>query len=229
MLRKGHWEMEGLVNTGGPAFPGTLLDWFAGQALEGFLASPESRMPFDVVHKLAYDHAYDMLAEKARREAVVKGSQTTDHSGDANKMVEDHFPDVTKMIKLEAQNRELEEKVVELQLWKDTWMKVEAEWSPNELAGLLGGKLGERQRVVIQREVPKLVKDLRDRERERDHANDTASAVLAENNKLVEKVKRLEDAGNEVVYWFSPMAKHQLTPSHLAALNQWNEAKEAKP
>lgn len=104
MLRKGHWEMEGLVNTGGSAFPVTLLDWFAGQALEGFLASPESRMPFDVVHKLAYDHAYDMLAEKARREAVVKESSTTDHSGDANKMVE-----------LEAQNRELVERIKRLE------------------------------------------------------------------------------------------------------------------
>ena len=233
------------MNTGGPAFPVvrmpldpdtilnrpgmTLLDWFAGQALEGLLSNQYRKGDVEQYTADAYTWATAMLAEKARREAVVKQSQTTDHSGEANKMVEDHFPDATKMTKLEAQNRELEEKVVELQLWKDTWMKVEAEWSPNELAGLLGGKLGERQRVVIQREVPKLVKDLRDRERERDHANDTASAVLAENNKLVEKVKRLEKAGNEVVYWFSPMAKHQLTPLHLAALNQWNEAKETKP
>ena len=48
-------------------------------------------------------------------------------------------------------------------------------------------------------------------------------------NEANERIKRLENAGNEVVYWFSPMAKHQLTPMHLAALNQWNAAKEAKP
>lgn len=55
------------------------------------------------------------LVEKARREAVAQESSTTDHSGDANKMVEDHFPDVTKMTKLEAQNRELVERVKRLE------------------------------------------------------------------------------------------------------------------
>lgn len=67
------------MNTGGLASEKTLLDEFAGQALARLLGSSESRMPFDVVHRLAYEHASAMLAEKARREA--------DHSGDANKMV----------------------------------------------------------------------------------------------------------------------------------------------
>lgn len=53
--------------------------------------------------------------------------------------------------------------------------------------------------------------------------------VRRERDQLLERIKRLENAGNEVVYWFSPMAKHQLTPLHLAALNQWHAAKEAKP
>ena len=39
-----------------------------------------------------------------------------------------------------------------------------------------------------------LVESVKDRERERDHANDTASAALAENTKLAERVKRLEEA-----------------------------------
>lgn len=94
------------MNTGGPAFPApevgvqlhdyngnvsgcrvftpsqgmTLLDWMAGQALAGLCASPETQMPFDVMHRLAYGHAEAMLDEKARREA--------DHSPDAGKMVE---------------------------------------------------------------------------------------------------------------------------------------------
>lgn len=37
-------------------------------------------------------------------------------------------------------------------------------------------------------------------ERERDHANDTASAVLKENAALAERVRRLEKAGDEVAH-----------------------------
>lgn len=64
-----------------------------------------------------------------------------------------------------------------------------------------------------------LVESIKDRERERDHANDTASAVLAENAKLMERVRRLEEAGDEMfnVYPFPPYAV------------RWQEAKEAKP
>ena len=43
-----------------------------------------------------------------------------------------------------------------------------------------------------------LVETVKDRERERDHANDTASWALKENAALAEKVKRLEDAGEEL-------------------------------
>ena len=57
-----------------------------------------------------------------------------------------------------------------------------------------------------------------------------ARQLERELNAANERIKQLENAGNEVVYWFSPMAKHQLTPLHLAALNRWNAAtKEAKP
>lgn len=76
------------MNTGGPAFHGTLLDWMAGQALNGYLAgtNPDADLEaFDQtrVAKCCYSFASAMLAEKARREA--------DHSGDANKMVPDPF------------------------------------------------------------------------------------------------------------------------------------------
>ena len=95
------------MSTGGPAFPGTLLDWMAGQALNGILANPETALLFDDVHRLAYDHATAMLAEKARREA--------DHSGETNKMVEDHFRGAAEMTELEAQNRELVERIKRLE------------------------------------------------------------------------------------------------------------------
>lgn len=105
MLRKGRREMEGLVNTGGPAFPVpvdgatdgrthdggmTLLDWFAGQALVG-LVSESGRYDAAGAALDAYDLATAMLAEKSRREALVQESSTTDHSPDAGKMIPDPF------------------------------------------------------------------------------------------------------------------------------------------
>lgn len=92
------------MNTGGPAFPGTLLDWFAGQALSGVIADPAGSGCAEGNAWEAYQIATAMLAEKARRETVVKESSTTDHSGEVNKMVE-----------LEAQNRELVQKIRRLE------------------------------------------------------------------------------------------------------------------
>lgn len=92
------------MNTGGPAFPGTLLDWFAGQALAGVIADPAGSGCAEGNAWEAYQIATAMLAEKSRCEALVQESSTTDHSGEANKMVE-----------LEAQNRELEERIKQLE------------------------------------------------------------------------------------------------------------------
>ena len=111
------------MNTGGPAFPNvpfdpgysqwdqgmTLLDWYAGQALAGFFGfisetqatMKDAGLPGikrEQVSRECYEQAESMLAEKARREAVVQESSTTDHSPDAGKMAE-----------LEAANRELVE------------------------------------------------------------------------------------------------------------------------
>lgn len=69
-----------------------------------------------------------------------------------------------------AQRDQLAERVRELEVWKDSAMAVEHEWDPNQLATMLGGQLGESQRAVIQREVPR----------------------------LVERVKRFEKAGREL-------------------------------
>lgn len=117
-------------NTGGPAFPQpnhlidtdhgreeargwmadsgmTLLDWMAGQALAGLLASGKYD-PCLNTGAVAYDQASAMLAEKARREATGKQDlQVDDHFRDATKMIPDHSPDAGKMAKLEALNREL--------------------------------------------------------------------------------------------------------------------------
>lgn len=99
------------MNTGGPASEKTLLDEFAGQALVGFFgyitevqtARKDAGLPGikrEQVSRECYEQAESMLAEKARREA--------DHSEDTLAKV-DHSPDATKMIELEAANRELVE------------------------------------------------------------------------------------------------------------------------
>jgi len=56
----------------------TLCDWFAGQALAGFAASPlaNSRDWIDSnIAKHCYDTADAMFAEKDRRDAVVRTEQ----------------------------------------------------------------------------------------------------------------------------------------------------------
>ena len=64
--------------------------------------------------------------------------------------------------------RELEDQIERLKDWKQSALAVEREWNANAIATMLGGKLGESQREVIQREVPK----------------------------LLERIKRLEEAGD---------------------------------
>jgi hypothetical protein len=49
-----------------------------------------------------------------------------------------------------------QDRIKRLEEWKESAMAVEREWNPNSLSKMLGGQLGESQRVVIMREVPKL-------------------------------------------------------------------------
>ncbi len=67
-----------------------------------------------------------------------------------------------------------------------------------------------------------LVESVKDRERERDHANDVADAVLRENAALQERVKRLEEAGSLALGY---CAKGDLE----SADEVWGKAKKAKP
>ena len=115
---------NGQVQTG--TYGMTLLDWYAGQetlaefdhpeatygdSLASAFAGPkppggwaqDPRGMFEWEAKvragMKYTRASAMLAEKARREAVVKESSTTDHSKDS----------LGKVAKLEAANKELVE------------------------------------------------------------------------------------------------------------------------
>jgi hypothetical protein len=69
-------------------------------------------------------------------------------------------------------------------------MAVEREWDANAISTMLGGQLGESQRVVIMREVPR----------------------------LLERIKRLEEGGDEAICPFE----------YAARVRIWTEAKEAK-
>ena len=63
---------------------------------------------------------------------------------------------------------EQKQRIKQLEDWKQSALAVEREWDANTVATMLGAKLGESQRKVIQREVPL----------------------------LFERIKRLEEAGD---------------------------------
>jgi Lon protease-like protein len=91
---------------------------------------------------------------------------------------------------LDEENLRLKDRIKRLEDWKDSAMAVEREWDANAISTMLGGQLGESQRVVIMREVPR----------------------------LLERIKRLEEAGDEAIYPFE----------YAARVRIWTEAKEAK-
>lgn len=61
------------------------------------------------------------------------------------------------LIKVEAKIQNLRARIKRLEEWKESALEVEREWDANAIATLLGAKLGESHRKVIQREVPKLL------------------------------------------------------------------------
>ena len=90
---------------------------------------------------------------------------------------------------LDEANLRLQDRIKRLEDWKDSAMAVEREWDANAISTMLGGQLGESQRVVIMREVPR----------------------------LLERIKRLEEGGDEAIYPFE----------YAARVRIWTEAKEA--
>lgn len=105
------------MSTGGPASEKTLLDEFAGQALTGLLSSPNllsalidesetDETPKPIAIK-AYEMAESMLAEKARREADVQESSTTQDDGnvaepqEANRELLEALSDIIELIEVD--------------------------------------------------------------------------------------------------------------------------------
>jgi cell division septum initiation protein DivIVA len=61
-----------------------------------------------------------------------------------------------------------------------------------------------------------------------DDIADHRDELLNENRKLNQRIKRLEEAGNNLLWNFCPEYTSDFTQSQSDALKQWNKAKEAK-
>jgi uncharacterized protein (UPF0335 family) len=100
----------------------------------------------------------------------------------------------------------LVERIKRLEDWKDSAMAVEREWDANAISTMLGGQLGESQRVVIMREVPR----------------------------LLERIKRLEEVGDNLsdcadqIGWTSCESPQWIKKAENA-VKEWRKAKEDKP
>ena len=76
-----------------------------------------------------------------------------------------------KVAQLYEGAEEQKKRIKQLEDWKQSALAVEREWDANTVATMLGAKLGESQRKVIQREVPL----------------------------LFERIKRLEEGGDKAI------------------------------
>jgi len=120
------------------------------------------------------------------------------HPGDTNKMVDTPISDSTPhnvadlgMLcrRLERELNCTQKRTKRLEDWKESALEIEREWNANAIATMLGGKPGESQRKVIQREVPK----------------------------LLARIKRLEEAGDGLSMWVCP--EYKSDPANIALQN----------
>jgi hypothetical protein len=95
---------------------------------------------------------------------------------------------------LRTANAALVGEVERLQAWKDSWLDIESKWNAVAIAVMLGGKNGESTRAVIAREVPK----------------------------LVERVKRLEEAGDRMA---DELRRDCTGMGRAVILDNWAKAK----
>jgi hypothetical protein len=62
-----------------------------------------------------------------------------------------------------------------------------------------------------------------------DQIADERDKAQQENKLLKQRIKRLEEVGNNLLWNFCPEYTSDLTQEQSDALKQWNQAKEAKP
>lgn len=112
------------------------------------------------------------------------------------------------VIKLERELNAANAKIEQLEEWKQSALSIEREWDVNSITTMLGGKLGESHRKVIQREVPKLLVRIKWLQ----EAFDAAEGLIAVSNCGC-------PYGDEVFH----------CSSCIQAINRYHKAKEAKP
>jgi hypothetical protein len=66
-------------------------------------------------------------------------------------------------------------------------------------------------------------------ERELNAANEMFRKLNIHALNLTDRIRRLEEAGNNLLWSFCPEYTSDLTQEQSDALKQWNKAKEAKP
>ena len=93
------------------------------------------------------------IVSKSPRTDAVWERLATDTTGELEPDVE--FSTLARQ--LEHELYESKEHIKRLEDWKQSALSVEREWDANLITTMLGGKLGEPHRKVIQREVPKLL------------------------------------------------------------------------
>ena len=125
---------------------------------------------------------------------------------------------------------EQKQRIKRLEEWKESALAVEREWDANAIATLLGAKLGESQRKVIQREVPLLLERIKRLEESNQQLKSLNNKICEINIKVSQerddlnaRIKRLEEAGNEMHRYIT--VTRGLLPE---CTNDWRNAKEAK-
>jgi hypothetical protein len=126
----------------------------------------------------------------------------------------------------------LKHRIKRLEEWKESALAVEREWDANAIAKLLGAKLGESQRKVIQREVPLLLERIKRLEKSSQQLKSLNNKICEINLKVSQErhdsnvhIKRLEAAGDEMHRYIFD----QTNTRWIICAIQWREAKEAKP
>jgi DNA repair exonuclease SbcCD ATPase subunit len=130
-----------------------------------------------------------MLCRRLEREltasnAIIRQQQLLDEENlrlqDRIKWLEEEFNELrSNESRLLNSNEELERRIKRLEEWKESALEVEREWDANAIATLLGAKLGESQRKVIQREVPLLLERIKRLEK-------SSQQLKSLNNKICE-------------------------------------------
>ena len=140
---------------------------------------------------------------------------------------------------LDEQNLRLQERIKRLEEWKESAMAVEREWDANAIATLLGAKLGESQRKVIQREVPLLLERIKRLEKSSQQLKSLNNKICEINLKVSQerhdsnvRIKRLEEAGDAMLNaWLMPedsMEYCDWVALSADAKAMWRKAKEVK-